>query len=290
VSLARTKLLAIIESDASLEERFEAGDILGSLGDLRIRGADEDRVALVEAGTFLRGNTEDESKYDDEKPQREIYLDEFMIGKYPVTNEEFQHFVDDGGYAKKALWSKEGWQWRQEHTIDEPEYWHDRKWNGPNFPVVGVSWYEAEAYARWLSKRTGHRYRLPTEAEWEKAARGTDGRTYPWVGEFDKNLCNSEESGLSRTSPVGIFPKGKSPYGCCDMAGNVWEWCSDWFGEKYYATSLGKNPQGPSTGSSRVLRGGCWRFDSELCSSAYRYPFVPVNRYAFQGFRLVRSP
>jgi formylglycine-generating enzyme required for sulfatase activity len=156
--------------------------------------------------------------------------------------------------------------------------------------VVGISWYEAEAYARWLSETTGHRYRLPTEAEWEKAARGTDGRTYPWVGEFDKNLCNSYESGLSRTSPVGIFPKGKSPYGCCDMAGNVWEWCSDWFGEKYYATSPEKNPQGPSFGSFRVSRGGGWLFVAGYCSSSFRSRRDPVFRIADLGFRLVRSP
>jgi formylglycine-generating enzyme required for sulfatase activity/predicted MPP superfamily phosphohydrolase len=289
VTLARTKLCAIIKSDASLEERFEAGDILGSLGDLRIRESDENRMALVEAGTFLRGNTEDDAKYDDEKPQREIYLDTYMIGTYPVTNEEFQQFVDDRGYAKKALWSKEGWQWREESGMSEPAYWHDRKWNGPNFPVVGVSWYEAEAYARWLSKKTGYRYRLPTEAEWEKAARGTRGLTYPWVGTFDRNACNSSESGLRRTSPVGIFPKGKSPYGCCDMAGNVWEWCADWYDKEYYATSPAENPPGPSSGSYRVYRGGCWFNDAEFCRSAYRDSFAPDYRNVNLGFRLVRS-
>ena len=287
VALAREKLYTLIESDVGLEERFEAGDILGTLGDLRIKA---DTMVPVKGGTFVRGSTEDDTNYGDERPQREIYLDEFMIGKYPVTNEEFLQFVDDGGYDKTALWSKEGWQWREEGKISKSAYWHDRKWNGPNFPVVGVSWYEAEAYTAWLSKITGYRYRLPTEAEWEKAARGTRGLTYPWGKDFDKNLCNSYESGLRLTTPVGLFPKGKSPYGCCDMAGNVWEWCSDWYGGNYYANSPDRNPQGPSNGSIRVVRGGGWGRPAGICRSAYRAYRVPGSRRFNLVFRLVRSP
>ncbi|KAF5411969.1 MAG: Hercynine oxygenase [Candidatus Methanophagaceae archaeon] len=185
VALACDKLYELIDSNASLEERFEAGEIVGALGDLRIK---KDNMILVKEGKFMRGSSEDDAD-SDEKPQREIYLDDFIVGKYPVTNEEFKEFIDDGGYDKEEFWAKEGWRWREESEICEPGYWwHDRKWNGPNFPVVSISWFEAEAYANWLSERTEHRYRLPTEAEWEKAARGTKGFKYPWGEEFDKSF------------------------------------------------------------------------------------------------------
>jgi len=289
VALARNKLYKLIETNASIEERFEAGEIVGILGDLRIKA---DIMVLVKGGKFMRGSSEDDADaYDDEKQQREIYLDDFWIGKYPVTNEEFKEFVDDGGYdkARKNMWSEEGWQWREENEIFGPEYWHDRKWNGPNFPVVGISWFEAEAYANWLSKRTGHRYRLPTEAEWEKAARGTKGLKYPWGDEFDRNLCNSGELGLNRTSPVGIFPEGKSPYGCFDMAGNVWEWCSDRYDGDYYGKSPGKNPKGPSNGAYRVFRGGSWSNFARRCRSAYRLRDDPRFRDRYLGFRILQE-
>jgi formylglycine-generating enzyme required for sulfatase activity len=289
VALARDKLYELIDSNASLEERFEAGEIVGALGDLRIK-VDNPAMVLVKEGKFMRGSNEDNA-ISDEKPQREIYIDDFMIGKYPVTNEEFKEFVHDGGYSKvrKAMWSEEGWQWREENEISEPEYWHDRKWNGPNFPVVGISWFEAEAYANWLSKRIGHQYRLPTEAEWEKTARGTKGFTYPWGEDFGENLCNSFESGLHRTSPIGIFPKDKSPYDCFDMAGNVWEWCSDRYDDNYYANCPDRNPKGPSDGALRVFRGGSWYGFTRDCRSAFRNHFGPRIRDYFLGFRLLQE-
>jgi formylglycine-generating enzyme required for sulfatase activity len=289
VTLACDKLYELIESNASIEERFEAGEIVGALGDLRIK---KDNMALVKGGKFIRGSREDAADaYDNEKPKREIYLDDFMIGKYPVTNEEFKEFIDDDGYgmARKDMWSEEGWQWREENEISRPEYWHDRKWNAANFPVVGISWFEAEAYANWLSERTGNQYRLPTEAEWEKAARGTNGFKYPWGDEFDRNLCNSYESGLNRTSPVGIFPKGKSPYGCFDMAGNVWEWSFDWYNANYYVNSPYRNPKEPSDGAVRVFRGGSWSVPSRGCRSAFRGNRVPRYRYYALGFRLLQE-
>ena len=287
VTLARNKLYELIYSNASLEERFEAGEIVGALGDLRIRA---DNMVLVKGGKFMRGSSEDDTDaFDDEKTQRKIYLDDFMIGKYPVTNEEFKGFIDDGGYDKKEFWTEEGWRWREENEISEPLYWHDRKWNGSNFPVVGISWHEAEAYANWLSERTGHRYRLPTEAEWEKAARGTTGFKYSWGENFDENSCNSYESGLLRTSPVGIYPKGKSPYGCFDMAGNVWEWCSDRYDDKYYAISPDKNPKGPSDGALWVIRGGSWSSSARCCRSADRRRLGPIYRRYDLGFRLLQE-
>lgn len=264
-----------------LQIRFEAGEILGILGDPRIKPPP---MMRIEAGEFTMGSDEDES----EQPIHRVYLDEFMIGKYPVTNEEFRAFIAGDGYKDESLWSAEGWQWREQENIVEPGYWHDRKWNGPNFPVVGVSWYEADAYTKWLSQTTGDQYTLPTEAQWEKAARGDKGLIYPWGNEFDKNLCNNGDLGLERTSPVGIFPGDNSPYGCMDMAGNVWEWCADWYGKDYYKKSPSKNPPGPSAGSDRVIRGGGWGNDVWGCRGAFRGWGLPAGRGGGLGFRLVR--
>jgi len=283
VSIAREQMIQLTESDAALEYRFRAGELLGGLGDTRIN---EDNMVMVPAGEFIRGSDEID---EEEKPVKRIYLDDFMIGVYPVTNREFKRFIDDNGYHREEFWTPEGWQWRQEEKITEPGYWYHREWNGPNFPVVVVSWYEAAAYAGWLSKITGKAYRLPSEAEWEKAARGTDGWKYPWGNEFDKNFCNSDESGLGRTSAVGIFPKGKSPYGCLDMAGNVWEWCADWFDKKYYSKCPVKNPPGPTEGSHRVCRGGSWFGVAQYCACAVRDAYLPGDRGIVLGFRLARS-
>jgi formylglycine-generating enzyme required for sulfatase activity/calcineurin-like phosphoesterase family protein/energy-coupling factor transporter ATP-binding protein EcfA2 len=285
LTLAREKLQRIIAPDisASLEQRFEAGEILGILGDPRINVLKPPMV-LVEASEFIRGSEEDDS----EKPVRNIYLDKFMIGKYPVTNQEFKAFIEDGGYKNKVLWTPEGWHWREKANVLEPGLWHDRKWNGANFPVVEVSWYEASAYAKWLSVKTGHRYVLPSEAQWEKAARGSGGFAYPWGENWKEDYCNSVECGLMRTSLVGIFPKGKSPYGCMDMAGNVWEWCADWYEEDYYKKSPVRNPQGPKGGSGRVIRGGSWGHARRRCRGAYRGIYAPVSRGSGLGFRLSR--
>jgi formylglycine-generating enzyme required for sulfatase activity/predicted MPP superfamily phosphohydrolase/energy-coupling factor transporter ATP-binding protein EcfA2 len=282
VAVASEQMIQLMESDAALEDRFRAGELLGYLGDTRIS---DDNMILVPAGEFTRGSEEDE----DSKPVKRIYLDDFMIGVYPVTNQEFRGFVEDKGYQREEFWTSEGWLWRQEENVTKPGYWDDRKWNSPNFPVVVVSWYEAAAYAKWLSEVTGKPYRLPTEAEWEKAARGTDSRKYPWGNEFDKNLCNSSESNLYRTSPVGIFHNGKSPYGCFDMAGNVWEWCADWYDEKYYNKCPAKNPPGPTSGSHRVCRGGGWFFVAQRCACAIRRRALPGGRDRLLGFRLARS-
>jgi formylglycine-generating enzyme required for sulfatase activity len=243
------------------------------------------QMVRVPAGEFIRGSDKD----DRSKPVKKIFLDAFAMGLYPVTNREYKGFVDDNGYNREEFWLAEGWAWRQDRKVTEPGYWYDRQWNGPNFPVVGVSWYEAAAYAAWLSKVKGKSYRLPTEAEWEKAARGSDGREYPWGNEFDNNKCNSDESGLNRTGPVGIFPDGQSPYGCFDMAGNVWEWCADWYDEKYYKKCPAKNPPGPAAGSQRVFRGGSWFFVAERCACAFRRYLRPVLRGYNLGFRLARS-
>jgi formylglycine-generating enzyme required for sulfatase activity/predicted MPP superfamily phosphohydrolase len=283
VSLVRDKMSRLIVSKINVKDRLQAGILLGGLGDPRIN-IQEPPMIEIPAGEFTRGSNE----HDSEKPVRKIYLDAFEIGKYPVTNHEFKAFVDEKGYDNQELWTPESWQWRKEKNIFEPRFWHDRKWNGPNFPVVGVSWYEAFAYAAWLSRKTGDSYCLPTEAQWEKAARGSDGFLYPWGEEWQADHCNSDECDLDRTSPVGIFPAGESPYGCLDMAGNVWEWCADWYGEDYYKESPDSNPCGPGDGSNRVYRGGSWGYSRQLCRGASRGWGHPVNRGRDLGFRLAR--
>lgn len=174
--------------------------------------------------------------YGDDKT-REMIDHDYWIDKYPVTNEKYRAFIEAGGYESQRYWSEDGWKWRVAYSIAGPAYWNDTKWNKVDHPVVGVSYYEAEAYAIWAGKR------LPTEQEWEKAARGEDGREYPWGKEFDKDRCNSEESDIGHTTPVTQYPNGVSPYGCYDMAGNVREWCSS----RYHEMK-----------GLRVIRGGSW--------------------------------
>ncbi len=284
MALARGILENIMRRDNDYRRRVDAGDILGVIGDQRFGGPYN--VVEVPGGPFLRGSNQ---HYGDEKPEAKIELDAFMIGRFPVTNLEFQPFVEGNGYKDKSLWCEAGWEWIQKENINVPRYYHDRKWNGSNFPVVGVSWYEACAYARWLEKGTGHAFRLPTGAEWEKAARGEQGRVYPWGEDIDAGTCNYFETGLGRTSAVGVFPGDKSVYGCMDMAGNVCEWCWDWFGEDYYEKSPSKNPQGPSEGGGRVVRGGGWGVDPDDCRASCRSNLHPSDRFDFVGFRLARS-
>ena len=190
----------------------------------------------------------------------------YMIDIYPVTNSQFRKFIEAGGYKNPEHWSAEGKEWLKDLKDTAPAYWDDEKWNQPEHPVVGVNFYEAEAYAKWSGKR------LSTEKEWERAARGTDGREYPWGNEFDPERCNTSESKTKRTTPVTQYPNGVSLAGCYDMAGNVWEWC--WReGSK----------------SLKVLRGGSWNNDryGALCSDRFR--FHPDDRYFNFGFRCVRT-
>jgi formylglycine-generating enzyme required for sulfatase activity len=280
-ALAREKLLTIIHSKVFQKEHLEAGEILGILGDPRIKPPP---LVRVTAGEFIMGSDEIKRAHYSHR----VYLDEFFIGKYPVTNEEFKVFIEDDGYEKKEFWTPEGWQWRTVKNILEPLLWYERMWNGPNFPVVGVSWYEAAAYARWLSRNTKENYVLPREAQWEKAARGSSGLIYPWGNEFDKNLCNSSESGLHRSSPAGVIPGGESHYGCMDMAGNVREWCADWHGEDYYKEGPVKNPPGRLKDIGRVTHGGSWLNDAQYCQAAHRLWHLPHKRFEFLGFRMVR--
>jgi formylglycine-generating enzyme required for sulfatase activity len=216
-------------------------------------------MVKVPKGPFLYG----------EKRVREVIDHDYWIDKYPVTNEKYRAFILADGYGNQAYWSEEGWKWKTEKNIVVPGYWNDPTWNKADYPVVGVSYYEAEAYAKWVGKC------LPTEREWEKAARGEDGREYPWGGDFDKKKCNSEDAGLAHTTPVTQYPNGVSPYGCYDMAGNVWELCADWYDG--------------SKNDSRVLRGGSWDFGPEVLRISYRLWSDADNRGNDLGFRLVQD-
>lgn len=154
---------------------------------------------------------------------------------------------------------------------------------------MGVSWEDAGAYCDWLSKKTGLKFKLPTEARWEKAARGTDGRKYPWGGkEPDETLANFGGK-IGKTTPVGLYPAGASPYGLPDMAGNVWEWCSDWYGSDYYKNAPKKNPPGPASGADRVLRGGGWDSGAMGLRCSVHGVGGPSDRGSGVGFRLCQD-
>ena len=260
-------------------------------------------VVEVPAGSFLMGSTDQQiadavsqganaSWITNEQPQHTLTLPAYWIGKTEVTNAQFRPFVEGDGYTNRAYWTEAGWAWQQAEKITQPAYWNDVTWNGSDYPVVGVSWFEAVAYCRWLSQKIGIDIRLPSEAEWEKAARGSDGRIYPWGNTWDAKRANSNESGLKKTT-VGSYPTGASPYGALDMAGNVWEWCATKW-QKPYPYQLEDEWQATYLESNtdyRVLRGGSLWNDSTRVRGAYRFFFNARDRYGHWGLRVAsRSP
>lgn len=263
----RDRLVKIIDNDVKPQRIVEAGEILGWLGDTR------------SVKEFVKVSKKEE-EYN--LSRGKITIRPFEIGKFPVTNSWFEEFVMAGGYKNGAYWSKEGKKWLDKSEAEHPQYWNNRKWKCPNSPVVGVTWYEAEAFTRWLTieLKDGYEYRLLDENEWEAAAAGAEGREYPWGDEWDKNRCNNGEIGINKTSPVGIFkdggtPKGKDAQeGISDLSGNVWEWTDSWYNE-------GK--------SSKVLRGGSWSDDSDSCRCAFRNWYSPDSWSFIIGFRCART-
>jgi formylglycine-generating enzyme required for sulfatase activity/energy-coupling factor transporter ATP-binding protein EcfA2 len=277
----------------------DAGFILGRTGWVP---DDLDLFIPIPAGPFL---------YGDDK--RKAVIDQpFAISKYPITNYQFRRFIEEAkGYDRREFWSEEGWAWRI-GTYDskapkeyqswlagrpperrgEPFFWHDPRWKNPLAPVVGVSWFEAEAYSNWLSQKLGKPIRLPTEEEWERAARHTDGREYPWGSKFDHRRLNCaefwggqddldwnkwyEEKGYetASTTIVGQFAEGNSEAGLSDMSGNVWEWTNSWYdAQKMY----------------RIVRGGSWGSDGTYARGASRDRLVPGSFSDALGLR-VASP
>ena len=226
-------------------ERVRAGELLGLLEDTRpgVTTLEPDWCSIPE-GPFLLGNNIDptdlstfEGTYHDqtllfafETPQRMVTLPAFSIARYPVTNAQWRLFLESAdGYDTSDWWSEEGWRWKQEVSDRTPPLWREQGYNGLNQPVVGVCWYEANAFCRWMSKQLGYPVYLPSEAQWEKAARGTDGRLYPWGDAWDQDRANTKEAELEQPVTVGTFPLGNSPYDVVDMAGQIFEWtASDW--------------------------------------------------------------
>lgn len=211
-------------------------------------------MVLVSAGWFLMGSDVGD---EDQKPRRRVYLDAFYIDKYPVTNAQF----------------------------GEPEEDYGPRHSGKKSPAVGVSWYLARDYCRSFKKR------LPTEAEWEKAARGVDGRTYPWGDRWNGSKLIWRVSSRGRTHPVDrAYATHESPFGAVDMVGHVWEWVADRYGEDYYQKAPDRNPKGPAKGSARVLRGGGWMLRARRFFRVYhRTAVFPTRRANDGGFRCARD-
>lgn len=237
----------------------------------------EPETVLIPAGPFLMGSLEGEDVPANELPQHEVNLPAYRIGKYPVTNEQYAEFAKQ---AKHSAPQKVGW-FGQSPPKDKLDH-----------PVVGVSWHDAIAYCQWLSEKTGRTYRLPTEAEWEKAARGTDGLIYPWGDEWQAGHCNCSGD---QTTPVTAYPTGESPYGCYDMIGNVWEWTStlwgkDWKNPDYtypYQADDGREDLEADEIFHRVFRGGSFSDEVvQLRCSARRW-YAPDNADKTRGFRVV---
>lgn len=210
---------------------------------------------------FVMGDPSGDS---DERPPHLVKLKAFYIDQFEITNIQYRKFVKETNY-------------------DEPTFWSDTHFNGDLQPVVGVSWDDARAYAKWAGKR------LPTEAEWELAARSTDGREFPWGNSWYDKRCNSREAGINRVARVGSYPEGASPYGLHDMAGNVWEWCFDAYSKDYYKKRVKENPRGPQGGEDKVLRGGSWGYDKVNLRSSNRFWEDKGVRNRHFGFRCVRD-
>ena len=224
-------------------------------------------MVLVPAGDFTMGTNEGAAH---EKPEHKVFLDAYYMDAYEVTVEQYARFLEKTGMNPPPMWT----------TMDQPPH--------QNRPVVNVDWSDANNYCKWAGKR------LPTEAEWEKAARGTDGRAYPWGNDPPDPLRanygkdKQEWNNHNALMPVGQLQGGKSPYGIYDLAGNVWEWVSDWYDPNYYATSPSRNPQGPESGKYKVLRGGSWDFTLENLRSSRRDLNMPsstdYDSPAYQNF------
>ena len=242
----------------------------------------EPEPILIAAGEFLMGSDprQDEGAYDDEQPQHRLYLPDYYLAKTPVTNGQYRAFV-----AATGREAPKGWTNRAPPRGEE------------DHPVVHVSWDDARDYCQWLSEVTGRGYALPSEAEWEKGARGTDGRIYPWGNEWDATRCNSRESGLGRTTAVHAYPQGASPYGALDMAGNVVEWTRSLWGKlrgpdyRYpYRPADGRENLAAGQEERRVLRGGAFDYYLRSVRCAYRLRYLPLNSFGGFGFRVVVRP
>jgi sulfatase modifying factor 1 len=248
-----------------------------------------ERMVFIPAGEFDMGSN---SGSQDESPMHTVFLDSYWIDKYEVTNIQYVTYLNEILTAGEILVDNSA-VFKDEHKLlylEDEDCQIKYKANAfivdsslDNFPVICVSWYGAVAYAEHYGKR------LPSEAEWEKAARGTDNREYPWGNTTPSNLHCNFDNYIEHTIPIGQYsPMGDSPYGCSDMAGNVNEWCADWYDREYYSTSPSNNPQGPSSGSHKIIRGGSWKHTLLHVRCVNRDYFDPLEASSLIGFRCVR--
>ncbi len=267
-------------------------------------------MVRVPAGYFLRGTPETRARaltaqfgdyFGVETPQRRIYVSAFDIDQFEVTNRQYARFLR----AMKTHGRRDAHPDALRGKDYTPTYWRDPRLNGATHPVTGVDWYDADAYCRWAGKR------LPTEAQWEKAARGADGRAFPWGNTWVAAYSNNVESTFGQpvlqtqawlrflgtlnldvlqvlTQPVGRFPRGVSPYGVHDMERNVWEWCRDSYHKAYYRSAPSRDPSGPPPSPYKVLRGGGWSSHRAKIRVAYRNYDIATDRHLEIGFRCVR--
>ncbi len=309
-------LAAAIRKDQVLpaRERAGAGRILAKLGDPRqaVLVAEEMEFCEIPAGPFIMGSRDDPNATDDERPQHTYLISyDYRISRYPVTNAHYLQFVHDDGYRTSRYWreaEKDGvWKdglvkGRWDDSPRESFVDFGEPFNLLNHPVVGITWYEALAFTRWLTERlraagnlpADGEIRLPNEPEWEKAARGADGRVYPWVGDVDPERANYDKTGIDATSAVGCFPSGASPYGAEDLSGNVWEWTRSVYGPYRYPDQPDELAHRENLMAGlderRVLRGGAFSDGAYVVRCAARSWDFPDLRYGLFGFRVVASP
>jgi serine/threonine-protein kinase len=247
--------------------------------------SDKDGMTLlyVPAGPFTMGN---DNGQPDEKPAHMVYLDAFWIDQTDVTNKMYALCVSAGACTSPS----------QTGSFRHSSYYGNSEFD--DYPKIYVSWNDATAFCKWADRR------LPSEAEWEKVARGTDGRIYPWGNDAPNDTLLNYNQNVGDTTAVGTYPKGASPYGALDMAGNVWEWVNDLYSSTYYQSSPSSNPPGPASGQYRVLRGGAWGNNHDwiwhymaeyysnyyvLSAARYYEGLLPAEAVSFAGFRCARS-
>src|SRR5215813_6036960 len=260
------------------------GEIMSTSTEARVSISCPDNMIMVPSGSFIRGT----AVFPDEGPVSTVYMDSFAMDIFPVTNDQFALFIASGGYDNSTLWSGHGWEYIRRNAIRFPNYWHDPRWNQGDHPVTGICWWEAMAYASFAGKM------LPTEAQWEYACRGTDGRTYPW-GNDEPTLvhanyapgCDPAELKRSSTA-IDAYPRNKSYFGCSDMAGNLAEWCLDNASPDYSYDLTHHNPVYITREDDyHIARGGCGLHNETYlrCSSRDNYPATVRDNLI--GFRCV---
>jgi formylglycine-generating enzyme len=231
--------------------------------DLRRSQVSEPVMRRIPEGWFTMGC---DAGRDDEKPAHRVWVDEFELAAFQTTNTDYACFLEDSRHPPPSLWV-------------------DPTFNNPVQPVVAVSWFEAVAYCDWLSRTLGRQFRLPSEAEWERAARGgVEGEAFPWGNRAPEELPDYPSRWKSGPEPVGLY--APNPYGLYNLGDNVHEWCADWYDAAYYAVSPEQNPKGPLSGSRRASRGGSWRHHIKVTRTSARSSIPPEFKYADYGFRV----